>query len=107
MSLGLAVFLLALVVLVAIAAASFFRHTVAALFVLLALPLGLLLQAAIGIGYSVFAIALLATVGAVIHTIADTLRLCRAAQRPRRTSTPELARERAARSRSDRPRIAA
>ncbi|MBA3735315.1 MAG: hypothetical protein H0W90_08975 [Actinobacteria bacterium] len=100
MSLGLAVFLLALVVLVALAGASFFRHTVAALFVLLALPLGLLLQAALGLGYSVFVIGLLATAVAVIHTIADTLRLLRAANRPRQRPAP-------ARSRSDRSRIAA
>lgn len=107
MSLGVALLLLVLFVIVALACASFFRHTLAALVVLLALPLGLLLQAAFGTGVSVFAIMLLAAVVALIYTIADTLRLCRAAQRPRRAPAPELARERAAKSRSDRSRIAA
>jgi hypothetical protein len=106
-SLGIALLLLVLFVLVALAGASFFRHKLTALAVLLALPLGLVLEAAFGTGVSVFAIGLLAVVAAVTHTIADTLRLLRAAQRPRRTAPPELARERPATSRSDRSRIAA
>ena len=101
MSPGLALFLLVLFVLVALAGASFFRHTLAVLLVFLALPLGLVLKAAFGTGVSVFAIGLLAATIAVIHTIADTLRLMRAASRPTRRSQP------AARSESDRSRIAA
>jgi hypothetical protein len=97
---GLALFLVVLFVLVALAGASFFRHTLAVLLVFLALPLGLILRAAFGTGISVFAIGLLAAAIAVIHTIADTLRLIRAANRPTRRSQP-------ARSESDRPRIAA
>jgi len=53
---GLALFLLVLFVLVALAGASFFRHTLAVLLVFLALPLGLVLKAAFGTGVSVFAI---------------------------------------------------
>ena len=89
MSPGLALFLLVLFVLVALAGASFFRHTLAVLLLFLALPLGLILKAAFGTGVS------------VIHRIADTLRLMRAARRPTRRSQP------AARSESDRSRIAA
>jgi hypothetical protein len=100
MSPGLALFLLVLFVLVALAGASFFRHTLAVLVVFLALPLGLVLKAAFGTGVSVFAIGLLAATIAVIHTIADTLRLMRAASRPTRRSRPT-------RSESDRSRIAA
>jgi hypothetical protein len=108
MSLGVALLLFVLFVLVAIAGASFFRHTLAVLVVLLGLPLGLVLQAAFGTGVSVFAIGLLAAVVAVIHTIADTLRLCRAAHRPRRTHAGDSAEvERTTRSQSDRSRIAA
>jgi hypothetical protein len=100
MSLGVALLLFVLFVLVAIAGASFFRHTLVVLVVLL--------QAAFGTGVSVFAVGLLAAVVAVIHTIADTLRLCRAAQRPRRRPARDLAApERAPRSQSDRSRIAA
>jgi hypothetical protein len=84
---GLALFLVVLFVVVALAGASFFRHTVAVLLVFLALPLA----AAI----------------AVIHTIADTLRLLRAANRPTRESSPALARDRAEKSQSERSRIAA
>jgi fumarate reductase subunit D len=94
-------------VLVALAGASFFRHPLAVLLLFLALPLGLLLGAAFGTGVSVFAIGLLAAVIAVIHTIADTLRLLRAANRPTRKSSPTLAHDRAEKSRSERSRIAA
>src|SRR5258705_9443602 len=90
---GLALFLLVLFVLVALAGASFFRHTLAVLLVFLALPLGLVLKAAFGTGVSVFAIGLLAAVIAVIHTIADTLRLLRAANRPTRRSPPARSEE--------------
>ena len=107
MSPGLALFLLVLFVVVALAGASFFRHTLAVLLVFLALPLGLVLKAAFGTGASLFAIGLLAAVIAVIHTIADTLRLLRAANRPTRKSSPALAHDRTEKSQSDRSRIAA
>src|SRR5580765_2417517 len=100
MSPGLALFLLVLFVLVALAGASFFRHTLAVLVVFLALLLGLVLKAAFGTGVSVFAIGLLAAAIAVIHTIADTLRLLRATNRPTRRPQP-------AKSESERSRIAA
>jgi hypothetical protein len=104
---GLALFLVVLFVLVALAGASFFRHPLAVLLLFLALPLGLVLQAAFGTGVSVFAIGLLAAVIAVIHTIADTLRLLRAANRPTRKSSPTLAHDRAEKSQSERSRFAA
>jgi hypothetical protein len=97
---GLALFLVVLFVLVALAGASFFRHPLAVLLVFLALPLGLVLKAAFGTGVSVFAIGLLAAAIGVIHTIADTLRLLRAANPPTPRSPP-------ARSEEDRSRIAA
>jgi hypothetical protein len=96
-----------LFVLVALAGASFFRHPLAVLLLFLALPLGLVLKAAFGTGVSVFAIGLLAAVTAVIHTIADTLRLLRAANRPARRSPAVLAEEPAETSQSERSRIAA
>src|SRR4029079_5497234 len=104
---GLALFLLVLFVLVALAGASFFRHTVAVLVVFLALPLGLVLKAAFGTGVSVFAIGLLAAVIAVIHTIADTLTVLRSANRASRKSSLTLADDRAEKSQSERSRIAA
>ena len=107
MSPGLVLFLLVLFVLVALAGASFFRHTLAVLLVFLALPLGLVLKAAFGTGVSLFAIGLLAAAIAVIHTIADTLRLLRAANRPTRESSAALAQDRAEKSPSERSRIAA
>ena len=107
MSVGIAAFLLVLVVLVALAVASFFRHTLAALTVLVAIPVWLVLQALIGIGYAVLAIGLLAVSVAVIHTISDTLRLLRGAKRTRRRAPPALAERRASTRGSDRSRIAA
>ena len=64
MSVGLAAFLLVLLVLVALAVASFFRHTLAALMVLVAIPAWLVLQEFTGASYAVFTIALLAALGA-------------------------------------------
>ncbi len=107
MSIGLAIFLLVLFVLVALACASFFRHTVTALFVLLALPLGLVLQALLGTGYTVIAIGMLSAAGALVHTIADTVRLLRAANRTSRRTSTRLAPHPEAAPQPDRSRIAA
>jgi hypothetical protein len=106
-SVGIAAFLLVLLVLVAFAVASFFRHPLAALMVLVAIPSWLVLQAFMGAGYAVFTIALLAVLAAVIHTIGDTLRLMRTAKRTDRRGPPVLAERRAPKRRSDRSRIAA
>jgi hypothetical protein len=107
MSVGIAVFLLALVLLVALAMASFFQHTLTALTVVVAIPVGLVLRAFMGTSYAVFAIALLAVFAAVIHTISDTLRLLRSATRSEGEPPPALAERRASTRRSDRSRIAA
>jgi len=107
MSVGVAAFLLVLLVLVALAVASFFRHALAALMVLIAIPAWLVLQAYMGAGYTVFTIALLAAFAAVIHTIGDTLRLMRTAKRTDRRALPVLAERRAPNRRSERSRKAA
>ena len=107
MSVGVAAILLVLVVLVALAVASFFRHTPAALMVLVAIPAWLVLQAFMGAGYAMFTIALLAAFAAVIHTIGDTLRLMRTAKRTDRRAPPVLDERRASNQSSDRSRIAA
>jgi len=107
MSVGIAAFLLVLVVLIALAVASFFRHTLAALTVFVAIPVWLVLQALIGAGYALLALGLLAVFAAVIHTISDTLRLMRGAKRIDRRTTPTLAGRRTSSRRSDRSRIAA
>ena len=107
MSVGVAAFLLVLLVLVALAVASFFRHTLAALMVFVAIPAWLVLQAYLGASYAAFTIALLAAFAAVIHTIGDTLRLMRTAKRSDRRASPALAEHRAPTRRSDRSRRAA
>jgi hypothetical protein len=107
MSVGIAAFLLVLLVLVALAVASFFRHTLAALMVLVAIPAWLVLQASVGASYAVFAIGLLAVFAAVIHTIGDTIRLLRTAKRTNRRAPPALTERPASTRRSDRSRIAA
>jgi hypothetical protein len=106
MSVGMLAFLLVLVVLVALAIASFFRHTLTALTVVVAIPVWLVLQAFMGAGYAVFAIGLLAVFAAVIHTIGDTIGLLRTAKRTNRRAPP-VAERPASTRRSDRSRIAA
>lgn len=86
MSAAWAVVLLVLVAVVALAVASFFQNTLAALGVLVAIPIGLLLHALMGTGFAVFAIGLLAVSVALLHTIGDTLRLLRTAKR--RSASP-------------------
>ncbi len=107
MSVGIAAMLLVLVVIVALAVASFFRHTLTTLTVLVAIPAWLVLQAFMGASYAVFAIALLAVFAAVIHTIGDTIRLLRTAKRTTRRAPPALAERPASTRRSDRSRTAA
>lgn len=107
MSVGIAAIFFVLVVLVGLAVASFFRHPLAALTVVVAIPVGLVLREFMGTSYAVFAIALLAVFAAVIHTISDTLRLLRTAKRIEREPLPALAERRASTRRSGRSRIAA
>src|SRR5437899_1801560 len=107
MSVGIAAFLLVLVVLVALAVASFFRHTLAALTALVGIPVWLVLQALIGIGYAVLAIGLLVVFTAVIHTISDTLRLLQGAKRIDRRAPPAFEEGRASTRHRDGSRIAA
>jgi predicted membrane protein len=107
MSVGIAAIFLVLVVLVALAVTSFFRHTLTALTVLVAIPTWLVLQAFMGTSYAVFAIALVAVFATVIHTISDTLRQLRTAKRTVREPPPALAERRASTRRSGRSRIAA
>jgi heme exporter protein D len=104
---GWAVTLIVLVTLVALAAASFFRHMLAALLVLVAIPFALVLGAFIGAGYTVFAIGLLAVFAAVVHTISDTMRLLLTTKRRGRRRPPVRAERSASSRRSDRSRIAA
>jgi hypothetical protein len=106
MNVAMAAFLLVLVLLVAFAVASFFRHTLTALLVLVAIPTWVVLQEFMGAGYAVFAIALVAVFAALIHTITDTLGQLRNAK-PVRERPPALAERGAASRRSDRSRIAA
>jgi hypothetical protein len=106
-SVGIAAFLLVLLVLVALALASFFRHTLAALMVLVAIPSWLVLQTFMGGSYAVFTLALLAAFAAVIHTIGDTLRLMRTAKRADRRAPAALAQRRAPTRPSERSRRAA
>jgi hypothetical protein len=107
MSVGIVTILLVLVVLVALAVASFFRHTLTALAVLGAIPIVLVLRAFMGTTYAVLAIALLAAFATVIYTISDTVRLLRTAKRTKRAPPPALAERRASTRRSGRSRIAA
>jgi hypothetical protein len=97
---------LLLVLLVALACASFFRNMLAAFLVFLALPVAVLLHALVGTLLAVFALAVLAIVVALLQTIADTLALLRGAG-TRRARVPQTPPQRRARERSERGRIAA
>jgi carbon starvation protein CstA len=107
MSVGIAAMLLVLVVLVALAVASFFRHTLAALTVLVAIPAGLLLRVFMGTTHTVLTIGLAAVLVALIHTIGDTLRELRTATRTDRRRANAVVERRTSTDRSDRSRIAA
>jgi xanthine/uracil permease len=107
MSVGMAAFLLVLVVLVVLALASFFRHTLAALTVLVAIPAGLLLRVFMGTTHAILMIGLAAVAIALIHTIGDTLRVLRTATLPDRRSANAIGERPTSTDRSDRSRIAA
>jgi hypothetical protein len=79
------IFMLVLVALVALAAASFFRNMLTGLLVLVGLPVVVLLHALVGTLVALFAVCATAILVALVHTIADTLRFVRAAKTPRRT----------------------
>jgi hypothetical protein len=79
-----AVILLLLMALVALAAASFFPNMLTALLLVLGLPIVLLLHPLIGSLFTVFGVASLAILAALIHTIDDTLSRVRAAKRTSR-----------------------
>jgi hypothetical protein len=97
---------LLLVLVVALACASFFRNMLAAFVVFLALPVAVLLHALIGTLLAVFALATLAIAVALLQTISDTLALLRGAG-TRRARTPQTRPQPRARERSERGRIAA
>ena len=107
MSVAMAAFLLVLVTLVACAAASLFRYGLAALLVLVTIPVAVVLHGFIGTTYAVFGIGLLAVFAAVIHTITDTMRLLLSAKRTGRRAPPALGEHSGSTRRSDRSRIAA
>lgn len=88
MSVGIAASFLVLVVLVALGGASFFQRKLAALLVLLGIPLMVALTALVGAGSAVFAIGLLAIGALLIQTISDTLGRLRAANRAARRTAP-------------------
>ena len=75
-----AIGVLLLVVMVTLAAASFFRHMLAAAVTLTAVPVSVLLFALVGVYDTVFVFATLAIVACVIRTITDTFRLARNAR---------------------------
>jgi hypothetical protein len=79
--------LVVLVVVVALAGATFFEHRLTALLVLLAVPVGILLDAAYGIGVT-FILGLSTVFSLLALTISDTSRQLRAASRPRRARAP-------------------
>ena len=106
MSVGIGALLLVLVVLVAVAGASFFQHPLTVLLVVLALPPVVVLREVGGSGLMAFAIGLLAVVMVLIHTINDTLRQVRAARRVRRRTAQPHARHQAPRRSSERSRAA-
>lgn len=98
-----AAFLLALAGLVALAAASFFRHMLTALLLLIGLPFVLLLKGALGSLAATTVLVALVVLGALVHTITDTLAIARSAKRTRRRPGPQPQRA----APPDRSRIAA
>jgi hypothetical protein len=98
-------FVLVLFLLVALAAASFFQHKLAAFLVLLALPVIAVLHAVIGTFYAVFAVAAFAIFVALIQTITSSLSLLREANTTAAGSLSRAGHHRTTRSR--RSRIAA
>jgi hypothetical protein len=96
--------LFVLVVIMAIALATFFQRKVTALAALLGIPVALFLNTALGGLYALLLVVVGVLVTLVLHTISDTYRVLRAAER----NSPRVAPERrAAARRSERSRIAA
>jgi hypothetical protein len=95
-----------LFLLVALAAASFFRHKLATFLVLLTLPVVVLLHALIGTFYAAFAVAGLVIVAALIQTITSSLTLLREANAAPTRALKTVQAQGSAR-RSSRSRIAA
>jgi uncharacterized metal-binding protein len=96
--------LFVLVVIMAIAIATFFRRKVTATCALLGIPAALFLNTALGGLYALLLVVVGVLVTLVLHTISDTYRVLRAAERKPRRVTPE--RRTPARG-SERSRIAA
>ena len=96
--------LFVLVVIMAVALATFFQRKVTALAALLGIPIALFLNTALGGLYALLLVVTGVMVTLVLHTISDTYRILRAAERRPRRAAPE---RRAATRRSERSRIAA
>jgi fatty acid desaturase len=96
--------LFVLVVIMAVALATFFRRKVTALAALLGIPVALFLNTALGGLYALLLVVTGVLVTLVLHTISDTYRVLRAAERKPSRVAPE---RRAAARRSERSRIAA
>ena len=96
--------LFALVVIIAVALATFFRRKVTALTALLGIPIALFLNTALGGLYALLLVVVGVLVTLVLHTISDTYRILRAVEHKPRRVPPE---RRSATRRSERSRIAA
>ena len=93
--------LLVLAALVVFAAASFFRNLQTGLLLLVGLPAVVLLHALLGTVNTLFLVALLGILVALVRTIGETLGQVRVATRPRSRPRPDRQRD------TDRSRIAA
>ena len=82
-----AIGVLLLVMIIALAAASFFAHMLAAAIILTALPVAAVLIPLVGAYETLFALATVAIIGCLIHTISDTFKLARAPGRTAASST--------------------
>jgi hypothetical protein len=78
-SVGVALLLFVLYAVVAFACASWFRNMLAVALLLLALPVTIVLHAALGSAMTVFALGVLVLAAVLIHTIRDTLHELRSA----------------------------
>jgi fatty acid desaturase len=88
----------------AVAIATFFRRKVTATCALLGIPIALFLNTALGGLYALLLVVVGVIVTLVLHTISDTYRVLRAAERRPRYAAPE---RRTSTRRSERSRIAA
>jgi uncharacterized metal-binding protein len=96
--------LFVLVVIIAVAIGTFFRRKVTATCALLGIPIALFLNTALGGLYALLLVVVGVIVTLVLHTISDTYRVLRAAERRPRYAAPE---RRTSTRRSERSRIAA